>query len=472
MDSRALRDTNGEKQRLLDEIEQLRTSLESALDDNSRLTEDRDRLLSRVTVLSRELQAANHAYAHTPPTPPLTEIEREAHQSQTEEELRVAFEELQVLTEELEVANTTLQTANAELEARVAERTRALAQANADLRSSEAAFRTLVEGMPQLAWRSLGGGEWTWSSPQWSDYTGQSPEESRGKGWLDALHPDDRELVMRAWESAGIRGMLDVEHRVRRARDGAYVWHHTRSAPARNEQNRIVEWLGTSTDIHALRELQERQRVLVAELQHRTFNLMGMVRSTADATIRTSASLDEFKVKFRERIEALARVQRLLSRLSDDDRLTFGELIRSELDAAGALQDGHGSVTLDGPEGVGLRSGTVQTFAMALHELTTNAVKYGALKQPGAHLSVWWRVERRGAGQPWLRIEWHETGVVMPPAGAKPQGTGQGRRLIEQALPYQLKAEITYIMADDGVRCSIALPVSARTLAELHHVPR
>ena len=326
---------------------------------------------------------------------------------------------------------------------------------------SERRVRTLMEGIPQLVWRSGDAGRWTWSSPQWQDWTGQTQAESHGLGWLDALHPDDREAAMRAWQAAGVHAIVDVEYRVRRLSDGAYVWHHTRSVPVRDAQGGIIEWLGTSTDVHALREMQERQRVLVAELQHRTFNLMAMVRSTADATIRSSTSLDEFKVKFRDRIAALARVQRLLSRLGEEDRVTFDELIRSELEAAGALQDGGNRVTLDGPEGVALRSSTVQTFAMALHELTTNAVKYGALKQPGAQLSVRWHIERRDA-DPWLHVDWQEHGVVMPPKDAKPQGTGHGRRLIGEALPYQLKAETTYVVADDGVCCTIALPVSTR----------
>ncbi|WP_152524620.1 PAS domain S-box protein [Novosphingobium lindaniclasticum] len=336
-------------------------------------------------------------------------------------------------------------------------------QAAGALEESERRARTLMEGIPQLVWRSEDEGRWTWSSPQWQDCTGQTQEESLGLGWLEALHPDDRETAVQAWGAARQNGIIDIDFRVRRARDAAFIWHHTRSVPVRDEQGRIVEWLGTSTDVHVLREMQERQRVLVAELQHRTFNLMGMVRSTADATIRSSASLDEFKAMFRERIAALARVQRLLSRLSEADRVTFDELIRTELEAAGALEP-DSRVTLAGPEGVALRSSTVQTFAMALHELTTNAVKYGALKQPGAHLSVRWHIERRNADQPWLHVDWQETGVVMASTSAKPQGTGQGRRLIEEALPYQLNAETTYVMADDGVRCSIALPVSARNL--------
>jgi PAS domain-containing protein len=60
------------------------------------------------------------------------------------------------------------------------------------------ALRALVEGIPQLVWRAVGGGEWTWSSPQWSECTGLAPEESRSHGWLQALHPDDRERALDA----------------------------------------------------------------------------------------------------------------------------------------------------------------------------------------------------------------------------------------------------------------------------------
>lgn len=230
----------------------------------------------------------------------------------------------------------------------------------------------------------------------------------------------------------------------------------------RDDAGAVVEWLGTSTDVDDLRALQERQLVLVKELQHRTFNLMGMVRSSADATIRSSVDLADFKGKFRDRIDSLARVQRLLSRLGKDDRVMFGDLIRGELDATGVLEDDEGRVTLDGPHDVPLRSSTVQTFAMALHELTTNAVKYGALHQRGGHLHVRWWVDTDEQQQRWLHVDWRETGVAMPAQDGIAQGTGQGRALIERALPYQLRARTTYVMAADGVRCSIALPVSNR----------
>ncbi|RYF21830.1 MAG: PAS domain S-box protein [Oxalobacteraceae bacterium] len=329
-----------------------------------------------------------------------------------------------------------------------------------ELRETELRLQALVDGIPQLVWRAVGGGEWTWASPQWTEYTGQAEADSHGRGWLEPLHPDDHEIARQAWSTALERGGFEVEYRIRHAENQIYRWFQTRATAVRDNSGAIVEWLGTSTDIDELRKLQARQQILVTELQHRTFNLMGVVRSMADATVRSSSNLEEFTSKFADRVDALARVQRLLSRLEEGDSVFFDELICSELSAVGAFSDGDERVSLQGPSRVALHLSTVQTLAMVIHELTTNAVKYGALKQPEGRLHVGWRLDRPDSdGKPWLHVDWYETGVAMPPADAVPRGTGQGRALIEQALPYQLQARTTYTMSPDGVKCSISLPI-------------
>lgn len=330
-----------------------------------------------------------------------------------------------------------------------------------DVREAELRFRTLVEGMPQLVWRAIEEGEWTWASPQWSAYTGQQKADYSGSGWLEALHPDDREGARSAWSRAAEQGGFDVEYRLRLQGDGEYHWFQTRAAPVRDHNGAVIEWLGTSTDIHDLRELQARQEVLVAELQHRTRNLIGVVRSTADKTARSSSDMSDFRARFRDRLDALSRVQGLLSRLNDHDRVTFDELIDTELAAMGGQA---GRVEIDGPAGVRLRSTTVQTLAMALHELATNALKYGALAQNRGRLAITWRLGVVAYGEPpWLHIDWRESGVAMPPLGEGAQGSGQGRELIERALPYQLGARTSYVLGPDGVHCNISVPVSAST---------
>src|SRR5262249_2512442 len=121
-------------------------------------------------------------------------------------------------------------------------------------------------------------------------------------------------------------------------------------------------------------------------------------------------------------------------------------------------------VITEGPAGVRVRSSSVQTLAMALHELATNAVKYGALAQPSGRLDISWRYEPSGAsGKPWLHIDWRESGVKVPEESSTPRGSGQGRELIERALPYQLKARTRFELGSDGVRCTISIPVSETT---------
>ncbi len=321
---------------------------------------------------------------------------------------------------------------------------------------TELRLQTLMEGIPQLVWRATAGGRWTWCSPQWTAFTGLERGQSAGLGWLGALHPDDREAAMRFWDQAVHSGRLEMEGRLHHAASGDYRWFQTRATPVRDKGGIIIEWLGTSTDIHDLRLLQERQKVLVGELQHRTRNLMAVVNSIADRTARSSRDLADFGERFRNRLAALARVQGLLSRLGDHDRVTFDELIRAELSA---MNHDAAGVTAEGPSGVRLRSSTVQILALALHELATNAMKYGALAQRGGRLDIRWScAPAAGDGRPWLHIDWRESGVVMPQGAAR--RPGHGRNLIEQALPYQLGARTRYDLGPEGVRCAISIPVS------------
>ncbi|MGR3198484.1 MAG: PAS domain-containing protein [Paracoccus sp. (in: a-proteobacteria)] len=337
--------------------------------------------------------------------------------------------------------------------------------AQSRLRESERRFQTLAEGIPQLVWRARNHGHWTWASPQWISFTGQADADSWGWGWLDPVHPEDRDGARAAWERASASGVFEADYRVREGATGHYRWFQTRATPVQDEGGSVVEWLGTSTDVQDLREMHDSQAVLVAELQHRTRNLITVALLLSDMTARTSRDLEHFQSRFSDRLRALARVQGLLSRLtSDTDRVTFDELVRTELSAMDGGQD---RVTLSGPKGIRLRSSTVQTLAMALHELATNAVKYGALGQRAAHLTISWSLDVSGPeDEPWLRIDWHESGVEMPSDATAPAGSGQGRELIERALPYQLRAETTYALTPDGVHCTIALPVSATTAKE------
>src|SRR5262249_20199791 len=118
-------------------------------------------------------------------------------------------------------------------------------------------------------------------------------------------------------------------------------------------------------------------------------------------------------------------------------------------------------VTLDGPKGVPLRSGTVQTLALVLHELVSNAVRHGALHQPDGRLAIRWRHHiSEQNGKPWLHLDWKESGVRMPARAAARTGNVNGRDLIERALPYQFGARTTFALEGDGLHCTISLRAS------------
>jgi two-component system CheB/CheR fusion protein len=209
------------------------------------------------------------------------------------------------------------------------------------------------------------------------------------------------------------------------------------------------------------RELVQSQAVLIRELQHRTRNLIGVIGSLMRRTIVGSASLQDFQERFERRLAALARVQDLLSRDAPGPGLTFDELVRAELSAHGGAEGEQ--ITLDGPSGIWLPCDTVHTFALAIHELATNASKYGALSSAGHLLVRWGLHDTADSDEALLRVEWIESGVRIPPSSAGANRGGYGRELIERALPYQLNARTSFEIGADGVRCSIELPVPGAT---------
>jgi len=203
------------------------------------------------------------------------------------------------------------------------------------------------------------------------------------------------------------------------------------------------------------REAEAKQQLLIAELQHRTRNLLAVVRSISDQTLRSSSSLANFAQRFDSRLGALGRVQSLLSR--GDESIDLQELVCNELIAHNAEPDGE-RVRVSGPK-VTLSPQAVQVFALAVHELATNAVKHGALAQEDGRLAVVWTLH--GADyRPQVVIYWAESGVCLPETAS--QNRGFGRQLIERALPYDLGAKTKMDFMPDGLHCRIELPLDSQ----------
>ncbi len=174
----------------------------------------------------------------------------------------------------------------------------AIQRATAALLAEKERNRTLVEGIQPLVWRSCDDGLWTWAGPQWLSFTGQTQEQTWGWGWLDVVHPDDRDATMQAWHQARPHGLLDATFRLWRASDKSWRWHQTRSLPRRVQakpgepEGKIIEWLGSSTDIDDLKRLQAQQDAMIAQLEHRAASLKGVIRSLGGVVEAENVAVD------------------------------------------------------------------------------------------------------------------------------------------------------------------------------------
>jgi two-component system CheB/CheR fusion protein len=238
--------------------------------------------------------------------------------------------------------------------------------------------------------------------------------------------------------------------------DGRETWMRISAAPFRRETGELIGAVAVIQDVDVEKRTAQANFVLIRELQHRTRNLLAVVQSLANQTFDGSKNFAEFEAEFKERLVALSRVQRFLSR-PDDQPVTCGELVRAEL-AALASDIAVNRIVLEGPE-LALPKGKVQILALALHELATNALKHGALAAPRGHLTVTWRLlDDDGQGR-YLSLDWLERGIDTVQVDIRSMRRGYGRELIEKALVYQLGAKTRFDLSDGSLHCVIEIPV-------------
>lgn len=334
--------------------------------------------------------------------------------------------------------------------------------AEAAIRASEERFRQFGDASSDALWIwNRQSRRWEYASAAFQAVCGIAPEKimaSEGPDLLLALvHPDDRERTLATFESLE-DGARNFDFRIRYPTDGSLRWLRTTGFALKGQDGSVQRLGGITHDMTEEIRTAERMKVLMAELQHRTRNLIGVIQAMSARTLRTSPTMQEYSRRFSDRLQALARVNNLLSRLSDGDRVTFDGLLREEMTAQG-VSDCANQVVLSGPNGIKLPSASVQTLALAIHELLTNASKHGALSTPTGRLEIDWRLSPEPRQM--LHIRWRESG--LPPLPSEPREAnsgGYGRELIERALPYQLGAETDYRLDGQELFCTVDLPLS------------
>jgi PAS domain S-box-containing protein len=333
------------------------------------------------------------------------------------------------------------------------------ARAETALRDSEERFRQFAEASTDVIWiRDAKTLQLEYWSPSFEQGFGDKWDHALGadnlRDWLEIIVPEDRELAADTIARVQSGEHVTFNYRLMRPSDGEIRWTRSNIFPLLDRAGRVQRIGGICRDTTAEKTAADRMEVMVAELQHRTRNLMAVLQSIVAQTLAASENLDSFKIRIDERLMALSRVQHLLSR-SDQEPITIGALIRLELDALG-FDTSHGRIEIRGPE-VRIRNFAVQMMALALHELASDARKHGGLSTDDGQLRIEWEVEQVH-GAPYLRMSWIEGCPVR--VAAKRDRRGYTQELIERALPYSLNAETRYKLDETGLQCTIALPLT------------
>jgi PAS domain S-box-containing protein len=272
------------------------------------------------------------------------------------------------------------------------------------------------------------------------------------------VHPEDvpRLRAVLAEVAAGERAQYRIEYRVRPTRDGGWTWMESYGGAVERDATtgQVTRMAGVSRDVSARRAADDQQRLLMREVDHRAKNVLAVVQSV----LRLTRSDDPraFAAAVEGRVLALARAHELLAR-DNWHGAGLAEVIGQEL--LPFRSAGHPDrIRIDGPQ-VTLAAEAVQPLELVVHELTTNAAKYGALSVPDGQLAVtWW------LGEPArLHLCWEERGGP-PPAGA-PVRSGFGSRLVATTLRVQLGGAITLHWKPTGLVAELTLNAT-RLLAQ------
>ncbi|OKO80223.1 methyltransferase [Bradyrhizobium sp. NAS80.1] len=356
------------------------------------------------------------------------------------EELQSANEELETSREELQSVNEELTTVNGELAHRVQELTRATSDLKNFLESTQIATVFLDNDLRVMNFTPA----ITQILHLVETDVGRPIAHIKARIPIEELYDDVRRVL---------RTLASAERELTAPDSGTrYI---VRILPYRSIDNFIAGVVITFIDVTAITRAEERQRLLLAELQHRVRNTLGVVRSIARRSAETSSTVEEYSAHLDGRLNAFARTQALVTR-DPEGGVDLEYLVVEELLAYNAREGEQ--MRVSGPA-VRFRPKAAETFALAIHELATNALKYGGLGQPSGRLEISWRIDE-ATDPPKLLFEWRERGG---PRVAQPKRKGFGTELLERTLAFELKGQTTMSFNTSGLQCQIAIPLTKRT---------
>ena len=316
------------------------------------------------------------------------------------------------------------------------------------LRESEERFRLMSEQAPVMIWTSDAQGRCLHLNRLLREFWGV--EDLLAFDWQRTMHPDDAaEIGRQMMQAISNRESVTIDGRYLNA-DGSYRILRTEARPRFSPTGTFLGMIGVNVDITERQEAERRLRLLLDELNHRVKNTLAVVQAMAHQSFRDGQADPVCVRAFEGRLIALATAHNLLTQ-SNWENAALDDVALGTLRSQGI--DGH-RYSVSGPPVI-LSAKQALAVSLALHELCTNALKYGALSNDAGSVELSW--EKKQDPNPQLHINWQERGgpKVKPPARQ-----GFGTRLIEQSLTYDLDAEVALQFRPEGVVCAIqmALP--------------
>jgi two-component system CheB/CheR fusion protein len=394
---------------------QVETELRDAREQLQSITEEHDTALEELKSANEELHSVN-------------------------EELQSTNEELETSKEEIQSINEELQTVNGQLASKVDE----LDHKNTDLKNLfESTQVATIFLDPYLVIRSF--------TPAVATLYNLIPSD-QGRPLTDIfshlrynnLRQDCRQVL---------QTLEPLERRL--VRDDDMAHYLMRILPYRTPDSQIDGTIVTFVEVTSIVKAEQHQRLLVDELNHRVRNMLTVVISMASQTLKRSESLEEFEKSYLGRVHALAAAYSLLSH-EGWQTVALDVLLLEELQPF--MSPDRSNIILDGPK-VLLQPRAALALGMAIHELTTNAVKHGALSVPEGVVSINWKIETSPEDQ-LLVLDWSE---VHGPKVTAPSRDGFGMRLIRRGLKQDMSAEVTLDFNPEGVRARLRAPLGEET---------
>ena len=357
-----------------------------------------------------------------------------------------------------------LERVNAELEERVLARTSELEASTRQLRQSEErrSLALVAGNMGSWDWNEEKG-DCLWDEGQYQIFGVDRQHFAVSAENVRALiHPDDWDGLQVAIERLfKDRQPTQNEFRVKRP-NGEVRWCLGTAAPSLDPTGRVVRISGVTVDITERKQAEERQTLLAREVDHRAKNALAVVQSIVRLT--RANTIEEFTSAVEGRIRSLSLAHTILS-LSRWQGADLSGLVEEELAPYRAADTP--KIVTSGPN-VSLWPAAAQCLALALHELVTNAAKYGALSSPIGRVELEWST---ASGN--LVLHWIEKGG---PQSSAPSAPGFGMRIIKASIEGQLGGATAFDWRSDGVRCELTVPLNDRRLVHAttngQHPPR